>query len=843
MRPHLKAFYVSVGLFISFFAFPSQGFDQQAYFQFLKDNASLTAGQLLTRTQPAGPYYSSIVQGTSGLQCSFLDSIIKKYSLTGDEQNLLKKNGFVVTERINASIGISFGRMLHDIYNKDLPVFVTTDAVLYALHKSYDDILMQVEEHTLFPKLRAVLLALYEAMPTLITSYEGNALMQTPLSDVDLYVSMALSLADSVKKTPHCVGISKVDTLWNLIANAQMTQLPLFSLTARKIDFSQFTVRGHYTRSPSLVKYFRAMMWLGRTDFALTIPKGEKDFWDPSDPRRMSIGACLLSELMDVAAVRAQLAEIDKFCTLLVGESDNLTPGELLAIIGRCGVTRASALLADSSFTAFQKALYEDPGSGQKILSDIIEADPFSSTPDTLPVSFRLLGQRFIVDSYILANVVYDRVIHNNVKVLRMMPNPLDAMYVLGNNDALPLLKSELEAYPYASQLASLRYLADGYEPAFWQQSLYNSWLQAIRLLKPNDTQAGLPLFMKTTAWHQEKLNTQLASWSQLRHDNLLYAKQSYTSATSCSFPHSYIEPYPEVYRQIAAFAQKANEYFKDVSYFNHAYFLKLTAIMNRLDTLAQKELAQTAFSDSEKVFLQKMLFIEGGSGAPPFSGWYADLFYDNQKVEEKDYIIADVHTQPTDEDGAIVGKILHVATGKINLGVFIAPSPSNDFAPMAYAGPVFSYYEKITDNFLRLTDEKWTDSIEKNSLPSRPDWVNSYMADNTGAALPLGRNLSGIEYSVGIKSNPKALKTAHPFLQINTLSQPLSVVYSLSHVSNVRLCIYNQRGQLVHNQYAEGRNPGVHSMQLRAKALPPGLYLVKLIAGKERIAKKMVLP
>ena len=67
---------------------------------------------------------------------------------------------------------------------------------------------------------------------------------------------------------------------------------------------------------------------------------------------------------------------------------------------------------------------------------------------------------------------------------------------------------------------------------------------------------------MKSAAWQQEKMNTQLASWSQLRHDNLLYAKQSYTGGTGCSFPYSYIEPYPEFYGRLKQFAQNAGDFF-----------------------------------------------------------------------------------------------------------------------------------------------------------------------------------------------------------------------------------------------------------------------------------------
>ncbi|MBN1577082.1 MAG: DUF3160 domain-containing protein [Chitinispirillaceae bacterium] len=831
---------VFIGVFINSLYFTAQGFDEEAYSRFIEENAGITAGELITRAQPASPYYSSIIKATSGVRCDFLDSIGEKYSLTSAELSLLAKNGFMATERVGYT---SFGRALHDMYAKDLPVFLTTDAVLYAMHKSYDDILMVVEQNVLLPEIKSILSSLYNGIPALVASYvEGTPLLDSALRDVDLYVTMALSLAENVKKAPHFVSTGLIDTVWNAVAGEQMSFMPLFSKTERKLDFSQFTVRGHYTRTPSLRNYFRAMMWLGRIDFLLTVSSHE--MWDPSDPRRMSMGACLLNELIDRVSVRQGIAEIDRMLALFVGESDDLTPAELLDITDRSHVADASALLADTTYALFQKNIAEDPRSEQKILSDFITMNGADSVPDTLPVSFKILGQRFIIDSYVFSNVVYDRIVHNGRKIYRMMPDPLDAMYALGNDDALPLLKNELEIYPYGAQLNNLRYLIDAYKPDFWQQSLYNTWLQAIRLLKPDDDRPGLPLFMKTTAWHQEKLNTQLAAWSELRHDNLLYAKQSYTGGSECSFPHSYIEPYPEFYRQIGVFADNAAACFTDAYQSGiRTYFANLKSVMCRLDTLAQKELSGTAFSDSEKVFLQKMLFIETGSGAPPFSGWYADMFFNNEVVADSDYIIADVHTQPTDEGGGVVGNVLHVATGKINLGVFIAPSPSNNFAPMAYVGPVFSYYEKITGNFLRLTDENWTASVLKDSLPRRPDWVNSFLADNAGAALPPGRTLDGVEYSVGTIAGPKTMNVAHPFLSINNHSRPMTAVFTIPEVSDVKLSVYNQRGQLVCRRTAEHRNAGAHSMRLNTGAMTPGLYLVELVTDKGRVAKRVVAP
>ena len=36
---------------------------------------------------------------------------------------------------------------------------------------------------------------------------------------------------------------------------------------------------------------------------------------------------------------------------------------------------------------------------------------------------------------------------------------------------------------------------------------------------------------MQTTAWQDKELNITLASWAELRHDTILYVKQSYTMA------------------------------------------------------------------------------------------------------------------------------------------------------------------------------------------------------------------------------------------------------------------------------------------------------------------------
>ena len=222
-------------------------------------------------------------------------------------------------------------------------------------------------------------------------------------------------------------------------------------------------------------------------------------------------------------------------------------------------------LFEQADFDTFMENLNASDDYGQKIMSNFFFVDPYSSDPGNLPVSYKLLGQKFLVDSYVFSEVVFDRIIFNGEKIWRPLPDPLDAMAVLGNEDALALLEGELDEYKYASNMAGLKYLIDSYDEDFWEQSLYNTWLNAIRGLNPLPSSSGLPYFMQTTAWHHEKLNTQLTSWAQLRHDNLLYGKQSYTGGTGCSYPYTYVEPYPGLYENLKIFAENASSFFSVV--------------------------------------------------------------------------------------------------------------------------------------------------------------------------------------------------------------------------------------------------------------------------------------
>jgi hypothetical protein len=351
----------------------------------------------------------------------------------------------------------------------------------------------------------------------------------------------------------------------------------------------------------------------------------------------------------------------------------------------------------------------------------------------TLPLNraFLVFGQRFTVDSFVFSNVVYDRVQRGTVR--RMMPSPLDAAFAaLRNDQAGALLKSEIEQFHYASDLASMRILVDSYPSDVWGENLYNLWLTALRALSPNGSTgdpgaAGLPLLTGTEAWGRRILNAQLSSWAELRHDTILYAKPSYTGGPVCEFADAYVDPYPEFYAALQRFADYAVSRVVPIATRASSpglatglstYFQGLGTVAQTLGAMASNERTGTPFSAEEMAFINQAVTIQQVCGGGIANGWYPRLVYGDALTF--DPTIADVHTEPFDETGAEVGRVLHVGTGHARLMVVTANTCTG---PHAYAGLAASYFEQTTDHYDRLTDDRWKSQIEQTTPPDVP-WM-----------------------------------------------------------------------------------------------------------------------
>lgn len=686
----------------------------------------------------------------------FFNKIAEQYDLTSDEIQMIRDNHFVVCDRLNYS---SFGEAYLEVFKQDLPMFLSSDLVLHALHMSYDLMLKDMEMRFMATNLYNLLEDLYDNCPRYITS-STDPIIKKSNADIDLYVSIAYSLISGYNFEPHSADVNLYYDIMNKIEAKKFAKVKLFVDDVIDFDFSQFTVRGHYAENQdwstgvSLANYFKAMMWLGRVSFDFVkydMLTNEPIFDDQI--KRNTVNAFVLNKMLFASKYYSGFELNNKIVDFLVGESDNITPAEFKSITDGLGIKDAKTLL--TSYNEFVSVIEAEPDLKQKILGNVVYSSPNTDESINLPIVYKMSGQRYIIDSEILTNMVYDRIIYNNKKVMRMMPEPLDVLYALGNDDALNFLKNEIDKYHYATNLATQRYLVDAKPDDFWRNTYYSGWLKAIRELNPKTDTDSMPFFMRTAAWHQQKMNTQLASWTQLRHDNVLYAKPSYTGGVGCSYPYVYIEPYPDFYHAIYSLAQTAVDFFDNELFVygsaERSYFLRLKDIMQKLETISQKELDRKELDDTEQDWLRSFIYTQQPEcGVPEYTGWMFNLFLLNSDCNKSDLINVDIHTQPTDESGNAVGNVLHGGLGKVDMGTFIIKHPLCDNY-VAYVGAFMSYYKNITKDFKRLTDEEWQKNVAASDIPERPEWTATYLANATGNSTNIQYELPN-EQLVGVE-------------------------------------------------------------------------------------------
>ncbi|HTV25128.1 MAG TPA: DUF3160 domain-containing protein, partial [Polyangiaceae bacterium] len=422
---------------------------------------------------------------------------------------------------------------------------------------------------------------------------------------------------------------------------------------------------------------------------------------------------------------------VDDVVRAFVGESDSMTVPEVASLVSDLGGLDAAAAASDRTIA---EAIEAGGYGAQQIASYLMVND--GNVP-TLPLnrSFLLFGQRYIADSHVFSEVVFDRIPN------RLMPSPLDAAFAaLGNNQALALERSELDSYAQLpGALGAMRFAIDSHGDEFWGKNLYNLWSDALRQLSPpadsrDPAGLGLPSIAGSEAWGRRLLNTQLGSWAQLRHDTLLYAKQSYTGINGCEFPDAYVEPNPQFFQSLARFAERGSELMatlpeNPLGPQPSLYFERLGSISQRLAQMAEQQRTGTPFDAEQLAFINDAVrvdeVVDGCTVLEVPDGWYADLFYQRDKSIEQDLTIADVHTQPADAAGNIVGHVLHVATGFPRLMTITVDSCTG---PRAYVGMAYSYHELVTKDFERLTDSAWTARASQGS-PAEVPWAEEFIA------------------------------------------------------------------------------------------------------------------
>ena len=620
------------------------------------------------------------------------------FSFTAVEESLLAENYFVFSP-VRDEGGTGY-KEIYDIYNEcrenGVPIFVTTDAMLHTFHLCFDKILKTIEEQRLFGDLHGMLLALFNETMEQYETAKDSTVRGALIRNLN-YLIVATTLLDSTFDS----GINGGPFLEELAFIQEHSGFEISPIFGYAEDYSQYIPRGHYTDSDSLRRYFLSMMWLGRMTFAA-------DPIQPEMSREATLSAILLLQAFEKTEVLSFWENIYLPTVFFVGKSDDINYYQYEEIAlqvygGTFTELPPDDFVEEVSFNEFLDLAMALPG-------------PKISYP-WQPKGFRLMGQRFIPDSYILDQVVM-------LFTSRLLPKGLDVMSVLGSDRAYQILDEvyhEMWDLAYVQQLANLKAEFEAYPDAVWAQNVYWNWLYSLMPLLFNKGE-GYPPFMQNQAWTDKELNAALGSWAELRHDTILYAKQSgsETGIPPASYlEQGYVEPNPYLYARLAALDQLMITGLEGQGLLFSSFGSSLTTLRDlllSLKAISEKELTNQPLTGEEYDIICNIgRTIEAIVEFQP-PEWIAGPMPDS---EDEMPVIADVHTDANSEF------VLEEGVG-YPFNIYVICNIEGELK--VTRGAAFSYYEFPWPMQDRLTDEAWITMLQSNEPPLLPIWTESFL-------------------------------------------------------------------------------------------------------------------
>ncbi len=653
--------------------------------------------------------------------------------LSAEQTRRLSDNGFVVIP--DEAIQMFYLYEQYGDWSTDAPPtpnFITVDSILHAYHLFFDFSLRKIETDYLVDACTELAKTCAHHSDKFSAALAPGPLYEAARADA-IYFSIAWSLASGQQQTRFVQPTEMAvftDEMARIDAMAGRSTSPLMRNT---VHYDQFRPRGHYTRSEELKRYFRAMMWFG------TIAMDLDPAPDPAIARAHQRQALLITKMLagddKARGLWAKIYEPTKF---FVGGSDDTGFREYQPVAEQAfGAGLQLADLADESrldaFIDLARKTMPFPGIAPFFHAADAQGEFTPGSLATQGRQFRVMGQRFIPDSYMLQNLVSPLVLPNpaDPRDARDIPMGLDVPSVLGSDRAY---KHLLELYDqgryvnYKQQMAKLRSEFFSYPESKWWSNLYWGWIYSLQALL-EDWGQGYPTFMRTEPWQDKELATALGSWSQLRHDTILYAKPSGAEMGAAEPPAvcGYVEPVPEAWGRLAYLAKLARDGLKDRGLLSQSMaeaYASFGSMLAFLKDCSEKELAGQMLSNEayeriqyfggELERLQLEVVRDHTAEYDGINSWHLIT----SEVDRNVATVADVHTS--------FGSALEEAVGYAYRIYVVVPDPRGGL--QVTKGGVFSYYEFLHPVDDRLTDEKWLQMLKDKQAPDHPEWTRSFI-------------------------------------------------------------------------------------------------------------------
>ena len=303
-------------------------------------------------------------------------------------------------------------------------------------------------------------------------------------------------------------------------------------------------------------------------------------------------------------------------------------------------------------------------------------------------------------------------------------------------------LTTEEHFLHYTDQLDAMTELVAGRTPDDWAGTVYDAWLLAMApQFDPNG--AAYPDFMQTDAWAAKALQTGFASYTELKHDTVLYTKQGSAGEGEGPTPgdfekRNWVEPDPVAFGRIAAAAELLRDGFAERDLLTPETDDLLGTLIELSDFLggvATRELAGQVATDTENERLD-------GIGSELEYIWIASS---DVELDASGQIVPD----PNERAGLVTDvftasfEYLQLGTGDVDTIYVVVPIGDGRFE--LAVGQVASYYEFWREGTApRLTDEEWrtivTDGQSGGPMPQRPRWVDPFLVGGDVATEPIVR-------------------------------------------------------------------------------------------------------
>jgi len=659
------------------------------------------------------------------------------FTFSDAAKNLLVKNAFVVKPSYNNE----FFPLYESNRYSHTPSFITTDSMVHNYHLMFDFLLKQLEEQKLAAELKQLNANMLSESLNQYNSLKGTEWENAAKRNVGFF-AVGSKLLNSSVNIPSIVANEVNQELALIEAHQGIEKSPVMnigggqdtmidtpqgpqSLEALKEDYSQYIPRGHYDKTEELKAYFKSMMWYGRLTFRMK-----------SDDEVKS--ALLITLALNKENNQNSWNKIYEPVNFFVGKSDDITYYQFKDLAEKVYGTNATIQSVSSdknkltSFINETKTLEPPQINSMPIFNAAIQPDREKEIK-----GFRFMGQRFTIDAAIFQRLVTREVGPKGESCAnapfsdgRMLPKGLDIPSAMGSDEALNILKAQGETQHacYPENMSKMQTYLSGLPTENWTQNLYWGWLYQLRPLL-DEKGNGYPSFMQNTAWVRKELNTFLGSWSQLKHDTILYAKQVYAESGAGGpeekDDRGYVEPNPYVYARLASLLKMTNEGLEMRGLLTASMkdnLGKMEQLAVSLKTISEKELNNEKLTDNEYELIRSF----GGQLEHFWLKVNKDELAFKQSTSQRDYlnenpaaIVADVATDPN-------GQVLKEGTGKISEIYVVVPI---DGKLRIAKGGVYSYYEFTWPMSDRLTDKKWRELLNSSQAPALPSWTDAFVA------------------------------------------------------------------------------------------------------------------